>query len=520
MNRPQQAALCLLATLLIALTAGATTAQAHPLGNFSINRLDQLRLFPDRIEDTATVDSAEIPTAQDREATDTDHDSRISPAEATARAVTRCTDMASGIRTSVNGRQAAWRVVSSALAYRPGAADLPTAQLACALAADTDLTRPSAITFTSGADGGRVGWKEITATAGGRIRLTDSSVPGQNISGGLTAYPQGLLDQPLGVLTAELHSAPGDGTTLPAGTGQATNALPPPTNSWVLFPGLERRLGTLVGTRDLTLPVGLLAVALSLLLGAGHAALPGHAKLAVGACLAQRRGGLRAALAVGATVTATHTAGVLLVGLALTASAGLAGERVLGLLGATGGVLITGVGAALLLRAVRTLRRQAPAQDHHHGPDHGHGLDHGFDHDHDHGHPHGHHHHPHRHDGAPEDPAHPHRRRPVNLTSLLGIGLAGGLVPSPSALVVLLGAVALGRTLFGVLLVIGYGVGMALALAAAGALLAGGSTRLAEVTARRLPTLRRLAPYSSLLTASVVLTVGLGLTLRGLPACD
>lgn len=502
MNRPQQAALCLLATLLLALTTGVTTAQAHPLGNFSINRLDQLRLFPDRIEDTALVDSAEIPTAQDQDATDTDHDGRISPAEAAARAATRCTDLASGIRTSVDGRETTWRVVSSALSYRPGAADLPTAQLACALAADADLTRPAAVTFASGADGGRIGWKEITATAGERVRLTGSSVPGQNISGGLTAYPQGLLDQPLGVLSAELHSAPGDAGALPAADEPATGALPTANGGWVLFPGLERRLGALVGSRDLTVPVGLLAVALSLLLGAGHAALPGHAKLAVAACLAQRRGGLRAALAVGATVTATHTAGVLLVGLALTASVGLAGERVLGWLGAVGGALITVVGASLLLRAIRALRRQAPEQDHHHG--------------HDHAHPHGHSH-PHNHDPA-HDAEHPHRRRLANLPSLLGIGLAGGLVPSPSALVVLLGAVALGRTLFGVLLVIGYGVGMALALAAAGVLLAGGSTRLAGLTARRLPTLRRFAPYSSLLTAGVVLAVGLSLTVRGLPS--
>jgi ABC-type nickel/cobalt efflux system permease component RcnA len=71
----------------------------------------------------------------------------------------------------------------------------------------------------------------------------------------------------------------------------------------VLFPALERRLTDVTAGRDLTLPVRLLAVLLTLLLGAGHAALPGHAKLVVAACLAHRQGGLRAALAVGATVT-------------------------------------------------------------------------------------------------------------------------------------------------------------------------------------------------------------------------
>ncbi|MEI5034349.1 hypothetical protein RB201_21395 [Streptomyces sp. S1A(2023)] len=85
----------------------------------------------------------------------------------------------------------------------------------------------------------------------------------------------------------------------------------------MLFPALERRLTGLASGRDLTWSVGLLAVLLTLLLGAGHAALPGHAKLAVAACLARREGGVRAALTVGTTVTATHTAGVLAMGLIL-----------------------------------------------------------------------------------------------------------------------------------------------------------------------------------------------------------
>ncbi|MFI6039511.1 hypothetical protein ACIBBD_36385 [Streptomyces sp. NPDC051315] len=89
-------------------------------------------------------------------------------------------------------------------------------------------------------------------------------------------------------------------------------------------------------------------------------------------------------------------------------------------------------------------------------------------------------------------------------------------MPSPSALVVLLGAVALSRTSFGVLLVLGYGVGMALTLTSSGLLLSGGGTRLAHFGERRLPALRRLAPYGTLLTAPAVLTVGVGLTLRSL----
>jgi ABC-type nickel/cobalt efflux system permease component RcnA len=101
------------------------------------------------------------------------------------------------------------------------------------------------------------------------------------------------------------------------------------------------------------------------------------------------------------------------------------------------------------------------------------------------------------------------RRPVVRLRSLLAMGFAGGLVPSPSALVVLLGAVALGRTWFGILLVVGYGVGMASALMGIGLLLSRGR-RLLE---RRVvhPLLRSFAVRLPLATAALVVLVGIGL---------
>src|SRR5215468_4324205 len=86
----------------------------------------------------------------------------------------------------------------------------------------------------------------------------------------------------------------------------------------------------------------------------------------------------------------------------------------------------------------------------------GHAHSHSHSHDHSHGHPHTH---SHSEGGA--------GGRPSRL-SIVGMGVAGGLVPSPSALVILLGAIGLGRTAFGILLVLGYGLGMAATLTAAG----------------------------------------------------
>ena len=100
---------------------------------------------------------------------------------------------------------------------------------------------------------------------------------------------------------------------------------------------------------------------------------------------------------------------------------------------------------------------------------------------------------------------------------LIGMGIAGGLVPSPSALIVLLGAIGLGRTAFGVLLVLCYGIGMAGTLTAVGLLLVHLRRRLDDVALARFGVMGgRLTSLAPLLTATLVLIVGLGLTARGL----
>ncbi|WP_097867465.1 nickel transporter [Streptomyces sp. rh34] len=552
MKFPRRATVVAASLLVLSGPTAVPTAQAHPLGNFSVNHYDGLRLSHDRIEDTAVVDSAEIPTAQDEEATDTDRDGTIAPAEAADRAARRCARLADRTRVSVDGRRLAWQVNHSTLTYGKGDAGVPVARLTCTLRAEADLSRPADITFASGADVERTGWKEITAVPGGRVGLVTSSVPSESPSDGLRHYPGEGEGPSLAVATAELRTEPGTGAGAVPGPGApgASPAVQPLDRGTVLFPALERRLTDLTAGRDLTWSVGLLAVLLTLLLGAGHAALPGHAKLAVAACLARREGGVRAALAVGTTVTATHTAGVLAMGLILTAGAGLAGERLLAWLGAISGALIAALGTVLAVTAVRALGTGRPPAPWHHAHSHSHAHSHGHGNSHSHGlgpgHSHGpglgetrehalahghrqdHLHHDHVHQHAPGlphghgDRTHgaglrpPKTPRRTGLPALVGVGLAAGLVPSPSALVVLLGAIALSQTLFGVLLVLGYGLGMAITLTAAGLLLSGGGSRLAALSERHLPSLRRCTRYATVLTALAVLTVGISLTLRSL----
>jgi ABC-type nickel/cobalt efflux system permease component RcnA len=108
--------------------------------------------------------------------------------------------------------------------------------------------------------------------------------------------------------------------------------------------------------------------------------------------------------------------------------------------------------------------------------------------------------------------AEPRRRR----SGLIGMGVAGGLVPSPSALIVLLGAIALGRTWFGFALVAAYGLGMAATLTATGLLLVKLAGRLDRLAGVRSGLLGRLASLTPVATALVVVVLGIGLAIRSL----
>jgi nickel/cobalt exporter len=473
----------------------AAPAQAHPLGNFTINHYDGLSLFPARVEDAAVVDRAEIPTLQDHDTIDTDHDGVLEPAELDASARTQCAAAAAAVEVAVDGSPLHWTVNRSSLELLPGAAGLSTSRLSCGLTAVARLDRPARLSIADRFGSDHIGWREITATGDG-VHIDHSPVPAHSVSGELRHYPNDLLSSPLDVRSAVFDVVPG------AGPG-AGGVLMLPTAGLAdrILGGVTGTFNDLVGTRHLTFGVGALAVLLSLILGASHAALPGHGKTVMAAYLAGKHGTTRDAITVGATVTFTHTAGVLGLGLLLSTSASLAGESILNWLGAASGLLIAAIGVSLLRNARRSLRC-GRAPEHRDGYDQAHAHGHGYGHE-------------HKHDGGlPVD--HRHYQHPSNdRRNLIGMGIAGGLVPSPSALVVLLGTVALGRTAFGIVLVLGYGVGMAATLTAAGLIVVRLSERTKHTMGRN-PGRARLLAYVPVVTALLVLTVGVGLAVRSL----
>ncbi|PKW06838.1 ABC-type nickel/cobalt efflux system, permease component RcnA [Streptomyces sp. 1222.5] len=510
----------------------AGTASAHPLGNFTVNRYDGLVAAPGRLRVDHVEDLAEIP------ATQAAPDLKRLGLAGWARQ--RCARAAEGSRLTVGGRPATLTAGRSTARLRPGQAGLRTLRLECRLTAPLPRGRTVALGFHgAGADGGP-GWREITAR-GDRMTLTATDVPKTSVSHELTTYPKDLLSSPADTTGASLRVRPGG----PALTGDRQDA----PGAGVLPRGADRftrALDDLVARHDLTVGFAALALLIAVALGAMHALAPGHGKTLMAATAAARggRARLRDVLPLAASVTVTHTLGVVALGLLVTAGSA-ATPSVIAWLGIASGVLVLVAGVNLVRRAWHSRAHMHPRPEahsheaagerplalvgahpgaagagHHHGHDgrtHRHGH-HDHHHDHDHDHDGGHHHHGgvvHTHGGH----THSHPTAPTLRGTIL-LGFAGGLVPSPSAVVVLVGAAALGKAWFGLLLVVAYGAGLALTLSAAGfavVRLGAGATRVLDRrprwTAHPLTALvRRTLP---LVSASVVLALGIGLVLKG-----
>ena len=484
--------LLLVAVAAAMLGLAAPAAGAHPLGNFTVSTASALRLGPGELVVDQLADLAEIPTYQARSEMDRDGDGRAGAAETDAWARGRCAAIAAASDARLDGHRLSFAPTGSRAVLSPGSAGLEVLRLDCGLRAPVGRLSGSGghtLLWRSSAYADRTGWHEVTAVGDG-VTLTASDVPATSPSAGLTRYPKDLLSSPPVVTQASVSFRPG-GARLASGSPEA--ALPVPAGK---LDGAARALTNILTERSRT-PAGvLLAVALAMALGALHAVAPGHGKTVMAAYLVGLRGTVRDAAVIGATVTLTHTAGVLALGLLLGTARALAPERLYPWLGITSGLLLALLGVGVLRRVLG--QGHSGDHDHHHDHDHPHGHGHDY-HQHDHGHTHG-------------------RPRPRDLVTL---GFAGGLAPSPSALVVLLAATALGQAVLGVVLVLAYGAGMALTLTAAGLLLvrAAGPVRRWRArrqpsTGRPLPWLGRAARLAPAGTAGLIMLGGLGLALR------
>lgn len=541
-------------------------ASAHPLGNFTVNRYDGLVAAPGELRVHHVEDLAEIPATQ--------AGPDIEKAGMTAWARQRCEKAAQGSEVTVDGRTVELTLNGSHARVRPGQAGLDTLRVECRLTAPLPEDATVALGFRgAGAEAGP-GWREITAR-GDRMTLAASDVPKESVSRELTEYPGELLSSPADTKAASLRVRPGGPALAEAEQdAPASSVLPRGADRWT------RALDDLVSRHDLTIGFAALALVIAIFLGAMHALAPGHGKTIM-AAVATARGGqarLKDVMPLAASVTVTHTLGVVALGLLVTAGSAAA-PSVITWLGVASGVLVTLAGATLVRRAWHVRNHTHPHphshdHDHEHSPGHDHPPEHPHDH-HDHDHDHQHEHEPeHSHERQPvlvaahthsakeahapapghaHDHSHPHpdphphthhnhtsphttRTRGLlththggfthshptapTLRGTILLGFAGGLVPSPSAVVVLVGAAALGKAWFGLLLVVAYGVGLALTLTAAGfavVRLGTGVTRLLDKQPRWMAHpltvfVRRTAPLGS---AVLVVLIGAGLVFQG-----
>ena len=254
-----------------------------------------------------------------------------------------------------------------------------------------------------------------------------------------------------------------------------------------------------------------MAIALALLaamgLGMLHALTPGHGKSIVAAYLVGTRGRARHALYLGATVTVSHTFGVFALGIVtLSLSAFILPEELYPWLTLASGLLVVGIGLAAfrvrLLKALR-LRREAAVSA---APKvYRLRLD---DHAHDHSHDHDHHHH----DG-PGGHSHAPQGEP-SLRQLIGVGISGGILPCPSALVVLLSAIVLHRVAFGLALITAFSLGLASVVSGIGLIVL-----YARGIAVGIPRSGSVINVLPAVSSAVITVAGLVIVLRALPAC-
>ena len=455
--------LFLFAVVIAAVLLAPALAAAHPLGNFTINRYAAIELTPGQVRIEYVVDMAEIPTVQVRPQMDVDGDGEVTDAERAAWATRTAPDLLAKVEVAIGGRPVRLEVVSASARFRPGQGGLDILRLEAAFAGPAPAGGRLAFADANYED--RIGWSEVTAVGADGTALASSSVPARSVSNALLAYPQDLLSSPLDVTTATVSFEPGESAAVGVSEPNAEGGARPDVGGGA-FAGLVGRTGSFM------------AVALLLALGFGalHALGPGHGKTLMAAYLVGAGGRIRHAVAVGGSVAVMHTASVLALGFAvLTLTRVFAPERVYPWLGLVSGVIAFGLGATLL--GARLGRRgRSPAEDEHHHHDRGR--------------------------------VHVHET-PLSRRSLTALAVAGGILPSPTALVVLLAAIALGRPAYGLALIAAFSLGLAGALVLVGIL----ALRARDALSRRVS--GRTARLVPVLSAVSIALLGLVLTLRG-----
>lgn len=429
----------------------ACLAIAHPMGNFSVSHYTRLTMAPNGVQGVYALDLAELPSLELLQKWKAKENLPQQAVDTQAR------EWLAGLRFSVNGSQKTARLIAADLVLDHGAGNMPVLRVTTRFALDAE---PGVLTFEDTNYAQSNGWKEIVVEGDGVRKASHGSA---DRSRALTAYPgENPVDPPQDLRArVEWSATPArqerviEAIAQPESVGKAEIPERKPDAD-----SNQGKLARLIEEGNL----GPLAFALAFLLGCAHAMTPGHGKTLVAAYLVGERGTAAQAVLLGLIVTVTHTLSVFALGIGMYFFAGkFAPERVTKLLEFVSGAAIAILGLGLLYR--RSLELMGRATDHTHTHDYG--------------------------------------------GNLWALGASGGIVPCPSALVLLLAAISLGRIGFGLVLLVVFSLGLALVLIAAGMLV---------VSGKRLLPVDRILPirYLPLISAVGITVIGVALTLAAL----
>jgi ABC-type nickel/cobalt efflux system permease component RcnA len=558
MRDPKLLRALLLVILLMSWLANPLASDAHPMGNFSISHYAGIHVGSGFIELRYIIDMAEIPTYQEMQ--NTGIVANESDPHLAAYLAEKANSLASGLDLQINGQSVQLQPTSQNVIFPPGAGGLPTMKLGFVYRAALENLSPGSACVVHYRDdnfAGRAGWKEIVVTAEPGSALTASSAPVTDRSAQLSNYPTDLLSSPPQNLEATFSfNAP---VSVGHDVAMASGANPAPSRPAVSVDGVPRNAGNvrdkqiqsspptrapvlsaksvasvavessavkspkpasasesstatavgayslqanrqttprskfteLVSSKNLSFWFLFTAALIAVGLGAMHALEPGHGKTIVAAYLVGSRGTPKHAVFLGLIVTAAHTAGVYLLGaITLYASKYIVPEQLYPWLGMISGIIIA-VFACYLM--IRVLTRESADDPHEIGGSHSHWISSLAK------------------PRAP-DPTATQPEKQISLAQLLTLGITGGMIPCPAALVVLLGAFSLHRVGFGLFLIVAFSLGLAAVLIVIGLLMVYAGQFLARWKSDG-SVIQRWVPFAS---ASCMLILGLAIAGRAL----
>ena len=555
--------------LVIALLVPMRSANAHPMGNFSINHYARFEAQPGELRLHYVLDFAEIPTIDQMAKLDTNRNDVVSVAEKNAYLQSVVPQLLNNLSLQIDGKKVELKARATDLQVIFGAGNLATLLVKIDTATPLAEGANTSVVYQDSNYADRTGWKEIIAVADKSLALANSDAATTDQSRGLTVFPidAGVVPPRQDSAHFSVVAAGAQGAS-PAPT-EANNAQTPAPDGNSNPNTPQNRFTQTIAEKTLSPTVVIWGLLIALAFGAVHALAPGHGKTMVAAYLVGSRGTPRHAVTLGLIVTLTHTFGVFALGFALLlASRYFVAEKLYPVLSALSGLMIFGVGLWLFMSRYQGLQHAHSHDGHTH--DHGEHShdehDHSHAHDEEHAHSHGAHSHTHAHDEAEHihvhdeeehthvhesyshshdehDHAHVHDSHahshdhdhghshgahvhshggkahshavpdgPITTKTLVALGVSGGIVPCPEAIVVLLAAVKMHRIGYGMILIVAFSIGLAAALIAIGLLVVSARNRMSRLSALNEDS--ALVRYLPLASAAIITLIGAALTLQ------